>query len=296
MLTVDWGKDNLKMISFMPSGRPGNYCIEKVPAGLVGETGIQDEKEMKFLLEKCLQKLGLKKGFLRISLPRAGGRVMVMDLPFLEKKELQEAVKWEIARYLPYSPEEILYDFIALRKEKNRQKVAVAGFSREFFASCLQALPCRRSWRVDRITLPPVPLLPLSAEDKSNKVVIDWGGWGATLLFLGKGQPVLIRTLNDRGKITGDDFERMAGEIERALIHIPQEEVSMGMEKIELTGGNTLAGGFSEFLVQRFNLPVSFPGAEWPESERKRALLALALGLGKLGGRKKWKNWILPDT
>ncbi len=309
MFALDWGEKNLKIVRFIPESRfefkPVEYWMKEIPAGLLGERLVKDREGMDKLLNTTLGNCDFNSASLRVSLPRTRGRLMVMDFPILGKKELREAVKWEMTRYLPFPGEEALFDFICLEKGKKRQKIVAAAICAKFFRSFFNCLDRFGSFKYERITLAPAALFPLYSSWKENLVVLDWGWGGATLVFLSRGVPLLIRNLSIQGdnekvnlvkKINvEEDFIKVKKEIERALLHLPQKSSPWEMEKIIITGGNVLKNGFIKFLEENFKVPVRFPQKFWPEKEKEKVLLSVALGLGSLKRRKSWKELIFQD-
>ncbi len=308
MFALDLGEKNLKIVRFSSEKRsklrPVDYWIKEIPAGLFGEKAVKDREGVKKLLNIPLGKSGLNSISLRVSLPRSRGRLMVFDFPLLGKKELKEAVKWEMTRYLPFRGEEALFDFVCLEKGNKKQKIVAGAICAEFFRSFFNFLNELGTFKYERITLAPAALFPLCSNGKADHVVLDWGWGGATLVFMSRGVPLLIRNLsiqeenefNEMEKNNSEGyFIRVKKEIERALLHLPQKSSSWEMEKMIITGGKALKNGFIEFLEKNFKVPVRFPEYFWPENQKEQVLLSAALGLANLKRRKTWKELILPD-
>ncbi|GEM_PF-1715351 len=306
MIAIDLGHKNLKFIRFFSRKnnlKQGGYYISKQPKGLIEKGKLVDKEAIRKRIIEAMETLGHKSGAIRISLPRESGMVRAMDFPILRKGELRDAVKWEISRYLPFQEKEALIDFKINCKKEKKLKVTAAAISREVFFSWVRVFEGFKRMKIDRITLSPAALYSISRGKRENQVQIDWGAKGATFLLLSNGEPAMIRSLNlpEAGEPKNlirreahDAFTNLGDELERALLHIPQEEFSTKLKKIEISGGNSRTEGFQGYLEERFNTRVVFPDIKISPEDKENDLLTVAFGLGQLGGRPKWRNWIFP--
>ncbi|GEM_PF-2649993 len=300
MFTLDWGTAALKMIRFSRS--KGEYWPQEFQVLTLPDKplGIEqdDVRLMRQYLQEIFKAIKMSRGRLRMSLPATGSNLLLLNLPSLNKRELSEAVHWEVCRLLNQDPDSGVISFSVIEENKEGIRVLAAALEQRVIDFVQAALP-RNPWiRVERATLTPVALSALLGGGKKNLIVIDCGNSKTDLLFLREGKPFFMRRLG--GPMQGSDLleeqgevdktAHLVGEISRALMYVPEIDIRSEVERIVLVGGQGQHPQLANNLENRFQIKVSSPEKGWPQGKEEKALLAPALGLARLGGQRNGRN------
>ncbi len=81
-----------------------------LPPGLLKDGEVKDEKGLSQVLRDLVSQRRLPR-FVAISIPEQKGFVRTIQLPFMEKDEIRDAIKWELEANIPIPLPEALFDF-----------------------------------------------------------------------------------------------------------------------------------------------------------------------------------------
>ncbi|WP_346354480.1 type IV pilus biogenesis protein PilM [Azotosporobacter soli] len=245
-----------------------------------------------------------------------GGRnhfVRQIAYPPMPLRELKEAIRWDLEKYVPYQADEYYYDFAVLpAKEAVAEQIVL-----------LVAIP-RRS--VDYMTkiIKNVGLIPFAAEIESlalvrtvltdeNFAVLDLSSKASKLFLYQNGCPVLERSLeaipkekralNPLGK-AGEDavgnlnfavlIEKLSTEVLRTIEYYRMHNAQALLERVFVCGGAARMENLLEQLSLQLDLPVSLhnplenvvfsPVLDPRQLQQTAPQLAVAIGLALRGG------------
>jgi Tfp pilus assembly protein PilN len=217
---------------------------------------------------------------LRIGLARPLLTVKILELPRARGARLTEMVAFELERHVPFSPEDIRFDFIGLpSKAKGPLRVLVAACERRTVEGALRVL--------DEPRLKPASVtaachdLPHLLHQRSGTRRVVWAhraGGATDLICLDRGRLELSRT------VPAKDAEELAAEIGATLRLLDWQDCETvwisGDDGPELLGASALAD-----LGTRVTAPPFTPRArtlirKLPEEDGGAAMLALAVALG----------------
>jgi type IV pilus assembly protein PilM len=185
----------------------GNYYIK----GLI----IEDNKIKDYFLERndglstilgsLWQKKKISANKVKVSIKNPSSLVRYFNFPKMEKKKMKQALFYELNKYIPFSPEEVYFDFCVLG-EVNPKEVylMLAVAKKDFIDKTLGAFE-KQNLDVLEIGLDSVCLtnhfLDTYKEEKTiNACMLDIGYSFSTLTILKKGMPFLTRDLEFSAK------------------------------------------------------------------------------------------------
>lgn len=111
---IDIGSGSIKMAEVvMRSGKPflKKMAVFDVPPSAMKDGGIVDE----VLLAETLQRAASRNGFAGRQVTAAlGGRSLFIRevvFPRMSENELRQAIRWDLDKYVPFSPDQLYFDF-----------------------------------------------------------------------------------------------------------------------------------------------------------------------------------------
>ena len=100
--------------------RLAEHAVYSIEAGIHGE-------------EKARAVSGLIKGFLRenrispasvfLGIPRGNAILRYLELPIAVKENLRETLGYELEKYVPFSPEDVYFDFQIISEDKSAERL-----------------------------------------------------------------------------------------------------------------------------------------------------------------------------
>ena len=111
---LDIGSGSVKMAEVvLRDGKPylKRMALTEVPYRSVVDGAIEDEDQ----LADTLQKMAARNGFAGARVAAAlGGRnlfIREVNFPRMTEKEMREAIRWDLEKYVPFSPDNLYFDF-----------------------------------------------------------------------------------------------------------------------------------------------------------------------------------------
>ncbi len=111
---IDIGSRSIKMAEVSSRGnRPflKRMAIMDVPESVLEDGMISDED----MLAETLQRMAAKNGFsgYQVAVALGGRSLFIREVVFprMSEKELRQAIRWDLEKYVPFSPEQLYFDF-----------------------------------------------------------------------------------------------------------------------------------------------------------------------------------------
>lgn len=98
-----------------------SYCYLPIPGEILTGGEIKDENKMIEAVRKVVSscEIGpIKNKNVVVSVPESKSFLRVIELPKMEKKEIQEAVQWETEQHIPVNIEDVYFDWQILEGDK----------------------------------------------------------------------------------------------------------------------------------------------------------------------------------
>nr|WP_279232667.1 type IV pilus assembly protein PilM [Thermus neutrinimicus] len=214
---LEIGAAHLKLVEL--SGNPPALralATRPTPPGTLVEGVIAEPQALAQELKELLAEARTKKRYVVTAVPNPSVILRTLQVPKMPLKEMEEAVRWEAERYIPFPIDEVVLDFAPLDPlaevaEGEQVEVMVGAARQEAVASLLEAL---RGAGLTPIVLDVKPfagLYPLEAQLSSDpegvSVAVEIGAESTSLVLLRGDRPLAVRILT----LSGKDFTEAIG-------------------------------------------------------------------------------------
>lgn len=237
-LGIDLGTGSLKMVElsdYKGRARLETYGYLETNADILKNNSPQAKNHLAQMLKKLKEKSGAKSDKCVAALPTFSVFNSIINLPFLAKKDLAQAIKWEAKKYVPLPIEEMILDWKVIDEnnnqalkdakfpeDKNSPSSAHSKFSlgnifnkqpeaKKFVKILITAAPKNLVSRyLEIFKLAGLKLLSLETEafalarclighDKTTVMIVDIGSATTDICVIEKGIPILNRSLDTAG-------------------------------------------------------------------------------------------------
>ncbi|MER3425898.1 MAG: pilus assembly protein PilM [Thermoleophilia bacterium] len=237
---LEIGASSLKLVEC--TGSPPilkAYAQRPTPPGvLVGGQVVEPAALAQEIRELFLQ-AGVRKRYVVTAVPSQATVVRILQVPKMPLKEMEEAVRWEAERYIPFPIDEVLLDFAPLEpmedlREGAQVQVAVAAALQETVASLVETLKSAGLIPLVIDVKPFAGLYPLEGVlEGQTSFAVEIGGSATTMVLAQGTRPLAVRVLDLSGQSFTEAIARAfnldllaAEEVKRAygMATIPTED------------------------------------------------------------------------
>ncbi|MER3536502.1 MAG: pilus assembly protein PilM [Thermus sp.] len=237
---LEIGASSLKLVEC--TGSPPilkAYAQRPTPPGvLVGGQVVEPAALAQEIRELFLQ-AGVRKRYVVTAVPSQATVVRILQVPKMPLKEMEEAVRWEAERYIPFPIDEVLLDFAPLEpmedlREGAQVQVAVAAALQETVASLVETLKSAGLIPLVIDVKPFAGLYPLEGVlEGQTSFAVEIGGSATTMVLAQGTRPLAARVLDLSGQSFTEAIARAfnldllaAEEVKRAygMATIPTED------------------------------------------------------------------------
>ncbi|WP_105317717.1 type IV pilus assembly protein PilM [Thermus tenuipuniceus] len=216
-LGLEIGAANLKLVEL--SGNPPALralATRPTPPGILVEGVIAEPQALAQELKELLAEARTKKRYVVTAVPNPSVILRTLQVPKMPLKEMEEAVRWEAERYIPFPIDEVVLDFAPLDPlaevaEGEQVEVMVGAARQEAVASLLEALRGAGLTPIILDVKPFAGLYPLEAQLSSDpegvSVAVEIGAESTSLVLLKGNRPLAVRILT----LSGKDFTEAIG-------------------------------------------------------------------------------------
>lgn len=216
-LGLEIGAANLKLVEL--SGNPPALralATRPTPPGMLVEGVIAEPQALAQELKELLAEARTKKRYVVTAVPNPSVILRTLQVPKMPLKEMEEAVRWEAERYIPFPIDEVVLDFAPLDPlaevaDGEQVEVMVGAARQEAVASLLEALRGAGLTPIILDVKPFAGLYPLEAQLSSDpegvSVVVEIGAESTSLVLLKGDRPLAVRIL----ALSGKDFTEAIG-------------------------------------------------------------------------------------
>ncbi|APD09378.1 MULTISPECIES: type IV pilus assembly protein PilM [Thermus] len=242
-LGLEVGASSLKLVEL--SGHPPTlraYATRSIPPGTVVDGVVREPGTLAQEIRELLAEARTKKRYVVSAVPNPALILRTLQVPKMPPKEMEEAVRWEAERYIPFPIDEVVLDFAPLDPlaevaEGEQMEVMVAAARQEAVASLIEALREAGLTPVVLDVKPFAGLYPLeeelNREPDRTVVAVEIGAESTSLVLTRGDRPLAVRLLTLSGKdfteaiaksfgldfLTAEDVKRTYG-----LATIPTED------------------------------------------------------------------------
>lgn len=216
-LGLEIGAANLKLVEL--SGNPPALralATRPTPPGMLVEGVIAEPQALAQELKELLAEARTKKRYVVTAVPNPSVILRTLQVPKMPLKEMEEAVRWEAERYIPFPIDEVVLDFAPLDPlaevaDGEQVEVMVGAARQEAVASLLEALRGAGLTPIILDVKPFAGLYPLEAQLSSDpegvSVAVELGAESTSLVLLKGDRPLAVRILT----LSGKDFTEAIG-------------------------------------------------------------------------------------
>lgn len=204
---VDIGSSKIKVVIMQGNGS-GLEIIDadyiNLPPEIIEDGKIDDKSIVSNKLKEIFAEMDHNPKNILTTIPSTHLITRNIELPDLEKKELEEALKWELDDVLPYSADETTFDYIITGREEETVNILLIAAKNETVDQYKEPF-IDLGIEPDVINIQPMALISLLSYQNKLEVpaaIIDFGHQGTRVILADKDNLYLTRTI-DRG---GYDF------------------------------------------------------------------------------------------
>ncbi|MDM7324951.1 MAG: type IV pilus assembly protein PilM [Thermus sp.] len=216
-LGLEIGAANLKLVEV--SGNPPalrTIASRPLTPGVLVEGVVAEPQALAQELGELLAEAGVRKRYVVTAVPNPSVILRTLQVPKMPPKEMEEAVRWEAERYIPFPIDEVVLDFAPLEplsevQEGEQVEVMVGAARQEAVASLLEALRGAGLIPLVLDVKPFAGLYPLEGQlaqsPEAVSVAVEIGAESTSLVLLKGDRPLAVRILT----LSGKDFTEAIG-------------------------------------------------------------------------------------
>lgn len=243
--------------------------IFELPEGVIKATGIADIDTLLKNLVKIPAKFDLKNPEVAFSISGpTNSAVRIIDVPYVDKNEIDLNLPMELDKYVPFGIREIYYDYHILEKSKSSSKIIVAVALKEMVNDYSKIL--EKAGMIPQVAdIRSLAFYNVYEVNYSETVVSTIVNIGENIInsAIVKGHtPLYIRESINTYNIpienaTEDEIrnyaDEVAAEIYRQVEYFKTISPEKNVEKVFITGIPTVSPYFLQFLEERLDIPIS---------------------------------------
>jgi type IV pilus assembly protein PilM len=223
---IDIGTGAIKVVEIVwTKGYPvlKNFGIQSLPPKVIEDGRIINSNLLSDILSKLLATTRISSKHVVVAVGGRGMFARELVFPVMTQEELQEAIKWDLEKYIPYAPESYYFDFSIVGKGdiETEIKVLLVAAPHELINSLTTIIKS-----VDLVPVA-VDVEPLALYrtfiNAENAIVIDIGKMISQVTIFQNGSPAVIRNI----PIGGERMTEVIMEVEE-LTDAEAEQVKQG--------------------------------------------------------------------
>ena len=178
---------------------------------LVKENKISDcfsekrKEDLPTLLKEIWQKRKIPTDKVKISIKNPSALIRYFPFPKVDKKKMREVIFYELNKHIPFSPEEVYFDFAVLEELSGSEIFLLLAVAKKEFIDGILEVFDKENLKILEINLDSICLTNLflnayKEEKKINNCILDLGYSSSSLTILKKEMPFLTRDIEFRTK------------------------------------------------------------------------------------------------
>ncbi|MFW6025240.1 MAG: type IV pilus assembly protein PilM [Candidatus Woesearchaeota archaeon] len=179
--------------------KAANY--RKLPPGIIEDGKIKDKSIVATEIKELFSEMNINPKNVITTIPSNHLVTRNFELPNLPKKELEEALKWELDDVLTYSAEETTFDYIITEKREDKINVLLIA-AQDKVIEQYKSVFSENNIKTDVINTQAMALISLlKFQDKLNKAtaIVDLGHQGSRVVLCNEKDLFLTRNIDSGG-------------------------------------------------------------------------------------------------
>ncbi|MBN3040520.1 MAG: pilus assembly protein PilM [Candidatus Omnitrophica bacterium] len=279
----------------------GNYYLKGllVKGNTITDYFLEKNTNLSETLKKVWEEKKMSSDKVKLSLKSPACLVRYFPFPKMDKKKLHQALFFEMNKFIPFSPEEVYFDYSVLKDSGPNQLTILLAVAKKDLVDNILAVFRQMNVRISEITLDSICLVNLflannTESQSSNNCILDIGYKFSTMTIINKGVPFLTRDVKLNTKdifqiisrikdipidsvnnwlsslktseefleLSQDSISNLCKEMKNSFDYF---EVNSGehINKLYLTGGlscvKNISRPFNEYLDTDVDILVTFP-------------------------------------
>lgn len=179
----------------------GNYYLKGliVRAGQVTDYFIKEKSDLSLALKQIWQEKNISTNKVKLSVKDHSTLVRYFNFPKIDKKKIKQTLFYELNKHIPFSPEEVYFDFSILEENPTDLFLLLAVAKKDLINNVIDIFEKEKKEildiSLDSICLVNVFLAYYKEEKKINTSILDIGYGFSTLTVLKGGVPFMTRDL-----------------------------------------------------------------------------------------------------
>jgi general secretion pathway protein L len=215
-------------------------------------------------VRKVLAAVGHPQALVVVSIPAGRASAWQVDLPFSDRKRIEQTIGFELENYVPWDLDDVVLDYEVMESSGDGARVFAVMVPRERVGELLANL---RRYKVDPrfVTVDAAELARLVPPSDECEVVLDIGSSRTLICVVQDGRPLWIRSLDVGADSFGDDVDLGPWLLQvRASLIAAEESGAPTIDAALLCGGGSRIEGICEELAEDLGIDVEL--LELPES------------------------------
>lgn len=222
------------------------YCEIALPDGIINNYKVANKTSLTQILKEAWMRLKLEEKSVGIIIPEFSTFSKTLILPILKTKELDEAIRWQAADFLPFSLDQMVMDWKITQKQDNNYQILAVAIPKDVLASFVNAVSESGLYPLV-VETPALALSRISDDDKKGKLVIYINAEEAVIV-LAQGEEIISSSV-----VNTSDQEGILSTAINMIKHYHEVKI----EKLAI-GGLKFTQGLINDLQKNTGLPVSW--------------------------------------
>jgi len=241
----------------------GNYYIKGVivEGGKATRYFIEKNAKLSETIRKLHDEKKIPKKKIKISVKSPSCLVRYFTFPKMDRKKLNQAIFYEMNKFIPFEPTEVYFDFFIL-KENNPTEISIllAAAKKNFIDQIINTFS-DVGLRISGINLDSICLNNLFLDnyeeaEKINACILDIGYNFSTMTILNKGMPFLTRDFKFSAKDTFQVISRIKNislaEVEKWILSLKNSKEFLKLISDSISGAcKEVKSSFDYFEVNK---------------------------------------------
>ncbi len=213
------------------------------------------------LIRKVFQQTNVEGKEVYLSLADRDFIVRSLELPLMSKSEIKSALIYEVEKYIPFKPEELVWDYQYDRVPKEKKvRVSFVGIRRSGLARTKRVL---HNIDLEEVAIEPACLSLIRVLKSAKKVekgqsfaLLDLTSKEAYLTFFQNDLPVFNRYLSVKEKESGLDLDSFTEAVSFSFQYFRREFKGISLDKIFVLTSEPGLEGIASSLEESLSLTV----------------------------------------
>jgi len=178
----------------------GSHYIKglNVEGGEIVSYFIENNNNLPATIKKLSLERKISKKNVKISIKNPSCLVRYFPFPKMDKKKLNQALFYEMNKFIPFSPDEVYFDFAVLKETSHSELFILLAVVKKKSIDQILSIFSKVNIKISEISLDSVCLINLflhayEEATKINACILDIGHEFSTMTILSKGVPFLTR-------------------------------------------------------------------------------------------------------